>query len=399
MAASMSAITIIGSRGTNVAGEARFPGGPGKFVVKATRPNTVTSAPEIRSDGTSTAAYGPTWYPSATSAAGALPVELAAGSTRSVEIRMVRQRSLTIGGTVSNMPANGGVRVYLFSGDTATGPRGSLARNAMPGPDGSFLFAALPPGYYRLGAMYSTEGVNLQSMPADIGPDSPDVTNVQLALTAGAQIAGTLSIAGDAPGTSPGKRTVKLTATSNTLVLGTPPSAPVDMDGLFRLSGVFAEKYRVTVDPLPDGGYVKAVQLDGNEMPNGEVDFTRGAQGTLKVTLARDGAELSGSVVEKDGSPLGTTVAIVILAPDIDHITPDQKGLVSAGGKYRLIGIRPGKYLLFAIDAFRSGLSNSNDDFKKLAVAAEEIEIKAGEKVVKDLKIVLKEDVDARTKK
>ncbi|MEO8595232.1 MAG: carboxypeptidase regulatory-like domain-containing protein [Candidatus Solibacter sp.] len=382
---------------TDAFGEARIAMGAGKFLVKATRSNP-NPTQEVRSDGSSAAAYGPTWYPSATSAAGGAPVELAAGSTRTVEIRMAPQRSMTIGGTVSNAPQGVPVRVYLFSGDSAA-QRFNLTRNAMARTDGTFAFGGLPPSYYRVQALAAMEGAPLQSPAVDIGPDAADLTNVHLALSPGTQVAGTLAIAGDAPGTSPGKPTVKLTALATTQMVSAPSSAPVDAEGSFRLSGVFQEKYQLTVDPLPEGGYVKVVALDGQEMPNGELDFRRGAQGTLKITLGRDGAELSGTVMEKDGSPLGTLVAIVILAPDIDHIVPKREGMVQPGGKYQLKGIRPGKYQLFAIDAFRSGLSNSAEDFKKLAVAAEEIEIKAGEKVVKDLKLVLKEDVDARTKK
>ncbi|MCU1235269.1 MAG: hypothetical protein JWP63_3236, partial [Candidatus Solibacter sp.] len=50
-------------------------------------------------------------------------------------------------------------------------------------------------------------------------------------------------------------------------------------------------------------------------------------------------------------------------------------------------------------DIFRSGPLNNEEDLKKLAAAAEEIEIKAGESIVKDLKTISKEDVDARSKK
>jgi len=84
---------------------------------------------------------------------------------------------------------------------------------------------------------------------------------------------------------------------------------------------------------------------------------------------------------------------------DRNHIVPNQDGMVREGGKYSFKNIRPGKYWLFAIDAFRSGPASSEEDFKRIAAAAEEIEIKADEKIAKDLKVLLKEDVDARNKK
>jgi hypothetical protein len=128
--------------------------------------------------------------------------------------------------------------------------------------------------------------------------------------------------------------------------------------------------------------------------------YPRGVQGSrLKITLARDAAQISGTVVDKDGQPLGNSPSIVILTADRDHIVPNQDGIVKEGGKYSLKNIRPGKYWLFAVDAFRSGPSNGEEDFKRIAAAAEEIEIKPGDKIAKDIKVLLKEDVDARNKK
>jgi hypothetical protein len=47
---------------TNALGEVRISGGPGKFYIKATPNNYATQLPEIRTDGSSDATFGPTWY-------------------------------------------------------------------------------------------------------------------------------------------------------------------------------------------------------------------------------------------------------------------------------------------------------------------------------------------------
>ena len=364
---------------TNALGESRISGGPGKFFIKATPPAS-NQPPEIRSDGTSDAAYGPTWYPAATSADRASVVEATAGADVAIEIRLIRQRSLTIRGTVSGIPPGSSATVNLASGNSS--------RGVAVGPDGGFRLSKLAPASYRVWAFAPG---NLRSQYVEVKPDGPETVEVQLVLSAGAEVTGTVEIAGDPPGAPLEKRTVTLGSST----------ATTEPDGSFKIAGVFPDRYRVGVLPLPENGYVKTVEFDGVTTSEREVDLARVVQGSrLKITLARDGAQLSGTVLDKDGKPLGNTVAIVILAPDRDHIyPPNQDGLVKEGGKYSLKGIRPGKYLLFAIDAFRSGPSNSEEDFKKLAGAAEEIEIKAGDKIAKDLKVVLKEDADARSKK
>jgi hypothetical protein len=175
------------------------------------------------------------------------------------------------------------------------------------------------------------------------------------------EVAGAVEIAGDPPGKLGEKRTVTVGSAS-----GTTTSATTEMDGSFKITGVFPDRYRVGVQPLPENGYVKTVELDGLATSGQEVDFTRVAEGSrLKITIARDGAQISGTLRDKDGQPLGNTVAMVILAPDRDHIAPNPDGLVKEGGKYSLHGIRPGKYLLFAIDAFRSGPLAGAEDLKK----------------------------------
>jgi hypothetical protein len=375
-AASLNAVNPVAS--TNSRGEFRISGGPGKFYIKAT-PGGSNQAQEIRTDSSSDAAYGPIWFPSATSPDRAAAVEVEAGADAAIEIRLIRQRSITITGTVTGIPPGSSATINLASGNST--------RGIGVGPDGRFTLSKLPLGSYRIWAFAPG---NLRSQRVEVMPDGPDIVEVQLVLTAGAEVTGTVEIAGDPPDRPREKRTITLGSSSAT-------SEP---DGSFKISAVFPDRYAVEVQPLPDNGYVKTVELDGVTTLEREVDFARVVEGSrLKITLGRDGAQLSGTVLEKDGQPLGTSVAIVILASDRDHIFPNQDGLVKEGGKYSLKGIRPGKYLLFAIDAFRSGPSSSLEDFQKLAVVAEEIELKAGDRITKDLKVLLKEDVDARSKK
>jgi hypothetical protein len=178
------------------------------------------------------------------------------------------------------------------------------------------------------------------------------------------------------------------------------PTGTTEPDGTFKIPDIFPGRYRVEVKPLPDNGYVHTVELNGAASSGLELDFSRGAQGSrVKITLARDAAQLSGTVLDKDGQPIGASPAIVILTADRDHVAPSLDGIVKEGGRFNFKNIRPGKYWLFAIDAFRSGPSNSQEDFKRIAAAAEEIEIKAGDRISKDIKVLLKEDVDARNKK
>jgi hypothetical protein len=60
----------------------------------------------------------------------------------------------------------------------------------------------------------------------------------------------------------------------------------------------------------------------------------------------------------------------------------------------------PGKYRLFALDAFQiAGGGNEIDVFKKLFERGEEIEFQEGDRITKDLKVIPVEDPNAKPKK
>jgi len=87
---------------------------------------------------------------------------------------------------------------------------------------------------------------------------------------------------------------------------------------------------------------------------------------------------------------------MVLLAADPKEIDLERAAKTAEDGTYRFQGIRPGKYRLLAFDPFLlADAPDSQEAIKKLAAAAEEIEIKEGDRKVKDLKLV-KEDGDAK---
>ena len=143
-------------------------------------------------------------------------------------------------------------------------------------------------------------------------------------------------------------------------------------DGTFRIEKVLPGKFIVRVQPNEPDWYVKA--------PGGVVDLDEPAPPVrLQVTVAEDGASLSGTIEDKTG-PVTHGYASVQLLPegfnpqDRIYATPAQ------GGRYSLRGLPPGAYRLLAIDPSAGW---TEDLWKK----AERIELKAGEKVTKAVKV------------
>lgn len=109
---------------------------------------------------------------------------------------------------------------------------------------------------------------------------------------------------------------------------------------------------------MPDcRGFVYAQKKQGS-LPFHRVtllDLSQGLRSArIKVTVSPNGAQISGAVLDKDGDKLPGGLAIVLLVDDPAKLdlndAPENMARVGADGKYRFLGIRPGKYKLVGRD-------------------------------------------------
>jgi hypothetical protein len=106
----------------------------------------------------------------------------------------------------------------------------------------------------------------------------------------------------------------------------------------------------------------------------------------------------------KDGEPLKAPMTAVYLVDDVKkierlpHFDPHFTKFVSPEGKYAFRALRPGKYHILAVDMLEAPDSDDPELFKNMVLKAEEIEITAGGRVVKDLKITPQKEADAEKK-
>jgi hypothetical protein len=364
--------------------EFRLRVGPGKYRVRATPRQMNIMSPDGRTGSGSDAVYGATYFPSTASRDQASVVDAGAGGELDgIEIRLAQRSGFTISGTVSGNPESGMASVMLQTGDNPH--RISSSRGMGLQQDGKFRFVNLEPGFYRIFAFYPSARPPLQSEALEFKLEA-DITNLQLTLLPGGEITGTLEFPGG--GAPAEKRTIRL---QKDVQFGRQPVAEVDKENFFRIADVLPERYRVKIEPLPEDAYVKTVQLDGGVVADGVLDFSRGARDAkLKVTIGRNGGRVSGGVVEQDGQRVNSPAAMVYLLQDPDNARQEQTARVTAEGKYSFKAICPGKYRLFAIDPVRSGRSPNalREAFNK----AEEIEIREGDRVARDVKVTLVEE-------
>ena len=370
-------------------GEFRLSREPGKFHLQVIPPDHADGV-EIRTDGSSPVVYATTWYPNTAAPEQAAAVETTVGAEVSgLEIHLAHKarqepaRSTTISGVVQGFPGDSAQEHVLIS----------LARTVRDGfqdavgfgvkPDGSFALH-VSAGTYRIWATYRGGRAYLQSDPLELAVSS-DVTGLLLTLQPAGDLTGTVEIAGERAATPKPKRTVRFGEWS----------ADTDRDGIYRLNAVRPGRYKVEIDPLPEDGYIQSTVLDGAAHDGDWLDLPRGVHGsTLKIAVAA-GARISGAVLNTDGTRAVNALAIVTLEPvDPKAEAPsDNMARVDDAANYRFHNLRPGRYRIAAYDFLKS-MADNPDAMKNASGKGEEIEVKAGDRLTKDLTVM--EPADAK---
>jgi hypothetical protein len=380
------------SPGTDDRGEFRLTVPPGKYYLKA----TVGEAPERRNDGSTPPPYSATYYPSTAAKGRATVLEAVGGhDTSGIEIRMTRQQGLSITGIVAGIPegdARPNVQLKQVREGSSHFPN---RRDRNIGADGKFSFAGLEPATYRLWATLGNGKGVLFSKTMEVKLDASDPPPLMLMLQPGAEVAGTLVIEGDPPDTVAEKRTVLLDAADDMAHGG--GDGETDSQNNFQISGVGGGKYRAHVSPLPENAYVRSIEMDGKQGAANLFEIADGSRAArIKVIVSRGGAQISGRVLDSDGNRLPTPLAMVGLLKsaededaNISEVTPD--------GRYSLKGVPPGNYRLIVVNPLEMlNLDDESSWFKQLFGRGEEIELKAGDRITKDLKLLSKEDANAK---
>jgi protocatechuate 3,4-dioxygenase beta subunit len=365
-------------------GEFRIVVPPGKYYLYArprdTRPG---DAPEIRTDGSADIVYGETYYPNAAGPDRATAIDAVAGrETTGIEIRLVREQFLSVGGMITGPDGPMVATVWLKSPVNR-----QINRGVVSDADGHFSFNRVQAGSYQLYAQ-GAEKKSLQSPVLELRVEGADHNDVHLALSPGGDLSGSLEIAGGLGG----KHTVRLgTEGQSSGNAGEVAGGAVDDQGRFQLANIPPGRYRILVDPLPDDAYLKSISVNGTVARDDLIDLTAGAHGArVQASFGRNGPRISGTLRDDSGEVLaedyGPIEVQLIRDGDPDH--PIM--LNPQGGKYLVQSIRPGKYRIVALDLFNFPPRDA------LMSLGEEVELHEGDRITKDLKVITREAADAK---
>jgi hypothetical protein len=156
-----------------------------------------------------------------------------------------------------------------------------------------------------------------------------------------------VAVAGTLKGAPAGaKLRVKLTPVDDPL--GHAAVAEAADDGAFTVRGTLVGRFQVSVEGLPEGGYLDSALYGEKDVLDG-VALERGSQAQLKLAVRTDGAELSGTVRDARGAAVEARVTAVADPAHSRVVSTDGRG------RFRLSGLKPGRYRVQAWEEFEDG--------------------------------------------
>jgi len=369
-----------GAERTNDLGEYRIAGlAAGDYYVSVNPPPDFKSLIEaagvgaetrMASDKSATTAYQTTYYPGTPDRSQAAPVDLHAGDDFPVNFSLTQGPSLSIRGTVVNLPPRSSAAIMLQSRDFSV-----MLNGAEMHQDGSFVIRDVAPGAYTILATVENSPVPMMARQAlQIGSNS--VEDLRLAPQPGGLIRGRLRVENKGGG--------RFDASQIFLQLR---SADGDDEAIstFSMGDGFSHLAHVGPDgsfewkSVPPGNYF--VQLTGDAGGNSDLFLKTAAAGNhdvsdagisvnggvvvLDLVASANGGVVEGVAVDAKGEPVANAVIVAVPEMRLRGLMERYRKTVSdQSGRFSLRGVHPGDYTVLAWESV-DGEAYCNPEFLK----------------------------------
>jgi hypothetical protein len=420
---------------------------PGSYVVSATPPATVaapmTTADEVawalqRKDGGASAGdpapppgavfgFAPVFYPGTTDAAAASTITLAPGEERvGIDFSLPRVPLSHVAGVLLRPDGTPATDTRLSLTSIEDGPVAALSTmnvvQTTASSTGSFTFANLRPGRYRLVARASSHapamrgrggapasGPTAQTLDlhvsSEIALSGQNLDDVALTLQPAATLTGTLLFEPHAvPPPDLTRVRIQVAPPLSAILLRTAipdlHSTMATVDGSFMLPGIGPGDYTITASAPPAGRggspddrwMVKSIQWRGQDFTDGTISIAPGESASdVLITFTARSAEVVGTLLDSAGKPAGGYYILVFPVDRRQWIPASRRfrppSTPSADGKYRVAQLPAGDYYLAALTEFDPFDVYDEAFLEQLTAASIRVTLREGETKTQNLRI------------
>ena len=355
---------------------------PARFGMLEQASNPVIQTRRLRTGEVVEETYVPVYYPGTLDAQSATPIAVPAGATVGgidVSVGAGLKPTRHIRGRVINAAtAQPVVKASLIAI-----PRSSTPYKVTPASstnaDGSFDLAGVVPGSYHIAV---TSGGMSGIVPVEVG--ERDIPNLPIVISSGFKLSGRFVIEGA------GGNNSQISFPRISELVRDPPSVgmpsggpsftpPAAADGSFVLEGVGPGDFRVNVGGVQPDSYVKSMRMGNADVLNDGLHIYSAPENLLEVVIGSNAGRIEGSVVNSRQETLPNRT--VVLVPDVRfrHRNDLYKVVpTDTAGRFRVRGVAPGNYRLFAWESVETGAWQDPDFIRATESGGRSIQISEG---------------------
>jgi|CZKD01.1.fsa_nt_gi hypothetical protein len=371
-----------GAERTNDLGEYRVAGLPaGSYYLSVSPPpdfkSLIEAAGVAAADARNTGApdkpatsYQTTYYPGTADRSQASPVELHAGDEFPLNFSLTPSPSLSIRGSVVNLPPRSSAAIMLQSRDFSLVLNGAEIHQ-----DGSFVIRDVAPGAYTILATVENAPVPMMARQA-LQIVSNSVEDLRLAPQPGGWIHGRLRIENKSGGRFDGSQIFLQLRSADgddealsgfSMGDGFSHLAHVAADGSFEWKSVPPGTYYVQL--AGDGGanadlFLKSATAGSRDAGDAGISVSGGAV-VLDLVASANGGAVEGVAVDSKGDPVANAVIVAVPESRLrGRVERYRKTVSDQSGRFALHGVVPGDYTVLAWESV-DGEAYYNPEFLK----------------------------------
>lgn len=331
--------------------------------------------------------YGVQYFPVTERLSGAALLTVAGKEIEGIDFHMVARSPASLHGSVvppADAPPDVFIQVAGIPLDVPDRTQFSFGTGAGP-PKYEFETGGVLPGEYLLVATVSGGGRpyrGVQRAFVNAGAEN----QATLKLEPGVDLAGSLKIEGGSREEEP---LVVLTPGDALPYNNTPPQTHVKADGSFVIPGVVPGIWDIGVQPVPEGGYVKSMRLGEQDVLTEDMVIRPDTTELLHIVVSTRGGILEGDVKTVSGKEAGP--ANVLAAPDgkYSHVLSFYiVGNADEKGHFKLKGLTPGRYKLYAFETLEYCAWCDPDFLKPFASQGEPVQVTEGVNPSKEVRLI-----------
>jgi hypothetical protein len=296
-------------------------------------------------------------------------------------------------GTSEPLPRTANIMLLPRSGVLGAGGF-LMGLNSYNAGSGTFELRDVAPGSYWLNVQSieppANAGIasvrNSAQIPVDVSKADIDVV---VAFSPGITIPGRISVEGGTPFSSlPDYDRIRPFLSSVAEGGFSTSLTTVAADGTFKVENVQPGDYRLIMAPITSlNMYVKEARLGQSDVLGG-FSITGPVSGALEIVLSPNGAQIDGTIVDKDRTPMRGIQAVLIPDRQRDRRDLYRTATTDQNGQFVMRTVVPGEYKVFAWEDLEPFAYNDPDILRKYEDRGVTIKVSESARLMVEAKII-----------